>query len=108
MVFLKLAALHSFPCSVKDAVLQQVERLRLHLRYIRDHCVGTGAFPLQYLVLVDLDGVSIQNCVGPSPFLLFNRTSIRKKKLTSIQESRFVFVDLSRHHTTIPWNACGG
>lgn len=49
-------------CSLKDALLQEVERLRLHLRYIRDN---TGSFPLQYLVLVDLDGVSIQNYVGP-------------------------------------------
>ncbi|KAF8554237.1 hypothetical protein OG21DRAFT_1462921 [Imleria badia] len=63
MVFLKLASLQSSPCSAKDVILQEVERLRLHLTYIRDHYAHTGSFPLQYLVFVDLDGFSnsIQN-----------------------------------------------
>lgn len=65
ILFLKLASLQTLSCSVKDALLQEVERLRLHLRYIRDHCAHTGSFPFQYLLLVDLDGISIQNTVGP-------------------------------------------
>jgi hypothetical protein len=39
-------------------------------------------------------------------FLLFNRM-LHKKKLTSIQESRFVFVGFNRYHTPISWNARG-
>ncbi|KAG8214253.1 CRAL-TRIO domain-containing protein [Butyriboletus roseoflavus] len=62
LVFLKLASLQSLSCSIHEALLQEVERLRLHLRYIRDHYAHTGSAPLQYLVLIDLDGVSIQNC----------------------------------------------
>ncbi|KAG6369127.1 CRAL-TRIO domain-containing protein [Boletus reticuloceps] len=61
IVFLKLTSLQSLTCSVHDVFLQEVERLRLHLRYIRDHCAHTGPFPLQYIVLIDLDGLSIQN-----------------------------------------------
>ncbi|KAH0828170.1 CRAL-TRIO domain-containing protein [Lanmaoa asiatica] len=61
LVFFKLASIQSLSCSVKEAFLQEVERLRLHLRYIRDHYAQPGSSPLQYLVLVDLHGVSIQN-----------------------------------------------
>lgn len=65
MLFLKLASLQTLSCSVKEALLHEVERLRLHLRYIPDRYTHSGSFLLQYLLLVDLDGTSIQNPVGP-------------------------------------------
>ncbi|KAG9309241.1 CRAL-TRIO domain-containing protein [Chiua virens] len=60
IVFLRLASLQTLTCSIKEALLQEVERLRLHLRHVRDLHPHTGSFPLQYIVLVDLDGISIQ------------------------------------------------
>ncbi|KAH7889107.1 CRAL-TRIO domain-containing protein [Phlebopus sp. FC_14] len=66
IVFIKVAALchDSEIWNVRDALLRQVERLRLHLKSIRDlpHCRREHeGFPLQYIALVDLGGVSIQN-----------------------------------------------
>ncbi|KAF8837680.1 CRAL/TRIO domain-containing protein [Paxillus ammoniavirescens] len=60
IVLVKNSSIQGFGMNLKDALLQEVERLRLHLRHLRD--IHTNErFPLQYIVLVDLQGVSIQN-----------------------------------------------
>ncbi|KIK94101.1 hypothetical protein PAXRUDRAFT_828348 [Paxillus rubicundulus Ve08.2h10] len=65
IVLVKISSVQGFGMNLKDAVLQEVELLRLHLRHLRD--IHTNErFPLQYIVLVDLQGVSIQKFVGPS------------------------------------------
>ncbi|KAF9227013.1 CRAL/TRIO domain-containing protein [Gyrodon lividus] len=61
MVFMKASSLPGLETSAKDALLQEVERLRLHLRHIKDLHDNNERFPLQFIVLVDLEGVLIQN-----------------------------------------------
>ncbi|KIJ60014.1 hypothetical protein HYDPIDRAFT_32594 [Hydnomerulius pinastri MD-312] len=61
MVFMRASSLQDSVVCIKNALLQEVERLRLHLRYIRDLQDDSEKFPLQYVFVVDLQGVSIQN-----------------------------------------------
>lgn len=68
ILFFKLASLQTPMCSVKNTLLQEVERLRLHLRHVSNQNAHSGFFPLQYLLLVDLEGISTQNIVSRSPF----------------------------------------
>ncbi|KAF9236354.1 CRAL-TRIO domain-containing protein [Melanogaster broomeanus] len=61
MVFVKISSLQGLEMSVRVALLQEVERLRVHLEYIKGPHDNNERFPLQYVVLVDLEGVSIPN-----------------------------------------------
>jgi hypothetical protein len=98
IVLVKISSIQGFGMNLKDALLQEVERLRLHLRHLRD-IHPNERFPLQYIVLVDLQGVSIQNNVGP------NSRSIQLAPSKFREDSRIFFVAFHGCDAAISWNA---
>ncbi|KAH7924238.1 CRAL/TRIO domain-containing protein [Leucogyrophana mollusca] len=61
LVILKVSILDALGQDAKEALLPAIERLRLHLRSINAHRDSIELFALQFVFLVDLEGVTLQS-----------------------------------------------